>query len=272
MLKKIENSFDSGIHLCRSVASPQEESYETVVRSKVPFPQYMIITNFETTHSFCDIVEVLKKFPNTSLDIHPFKTSLCGVTWDENNNWARYNVTLYMNDIDCVQNSSSHSPDILEFNHTYGQSDIWIMMFRSLRQQFNCSPLMDKFELRELSFWPENYEDSPPDGEFFNMVISLTDSPYLESYTLGATYLADYVKKTSAPLLIQYRSVIESATLNLLSKNHPQCVRCVAQIADLFDFPKLMTEIRLWHPPAYVHFDELLWRDPIHKILQLNKF
>jgi hypothetical protein len=263
---KIQN-VDNGIHLCRSVASPQEELYKTVVRRKIQLPQYMIVTHFETTHSFCDIVEVLKKFPHTSLDIHPLETSLCGVSWDDNNNWARFNVTLYVN-------SSSCSPDILEFNHTYGQSDIWIMMFRSLRHQFQCSSLMDGLELRELSslwplwpLWPENYDDS--NVEFFNMVISLTDSPYLESYTLGAIYLADFVKKTSAQLLINYQTLIESATLKLLSTNHPQCVRCVAQIAEFLDFPTLMTEICLWHPPDFI--DELIWRDPIRKILQLNK-
>ena len=245
---------------------------------EVPLPKYKLVaTNFPTNHSFSEIVNFLHTFPNTDLNIHATDTMLCGVTWDDNNNWARYIITLYVGE-EKVEHSDEESVSsgeqsnrVLEFNHTFGKSDIWITMFRILSAKFRIPSEDDAIHFKELRFWPQNYEDSPPEGEFFRMIISMSSDSFLESYTLSATYLTDYVKKVPRRLLFGHGQEIEMAALNFLSTNHPQCIRCVAQIANLFDFPKLDAAIRMWQPPPHVEFDELIWRDPAQKMKQVQQ-
>ena len=285
-----------------------------------------IATHFYTTHSFSEIIDFLHIFPNTSCEVHPNGDVLCAVTWDENNTWARYVITMtdgpgggqsspgggqsspgggqsspgggqsspggshqhirlvrsvrYTTATDvntCEMEKNGDGAEkpklkLLEFNHTFGKSDVWITLFHSLRRKFGFQSLglsNDQYNFRELRFWPLNYDDLPPTGEFFTMIIGLCHDVFLESYTLGGTYLADYVKKVNPLLLMGSEDKIESAAIQLVKTGHPQCIRCAAEIAQILQLSNLKRSLRNWTPPVHVYFDKLMWNDPIQQVAKV---
>lgn len=273
-----------------------------------------IATHFYTTHTFWQVIEFLQKFPHTSCDKHPSESILCGVTWDKNNTWARYVISMTTTNSTCIidkkeisngdalTKTTTHltaysgpglfhggasipgplrsSPNLstevdalklLEFNHTYGKSDVWITLFHNLRREFSVSssqllPDDARYDFKELECWPADYKDSPPNGEFFTMILGLCHDAFLESYTLGATYLADYVKKYNRQQLLQKQIEIESAAIQLVKTDHPQCIRCAAEIAKILQLSQLNDVLKKWTPPAHFYFDQLMWTDPIRQV------
>ena len=318
-----------------------------------------IATHFYTTHSFSELIAFLQIFPHTSFETHPCESVLCAVTWDENNTWAKYIVTLsdvtrdggdsgtpddssvdtpHDSSVNTFDKSSVDTPDdssvsdtpgvcfpiaaagdfadhhdlqltttksspsiakssvtfrsvvdqsfandentknaqlkLVEFNHTFGKSDVWITLFHSLRHKFSHSIIQqqhdDKYNFRELRCWPTNYDDSPPNGEFFTMILGLCHDAFLESYTLGATYLADYVKKYNRQQLMIQETIakIELAAIQLVKTDHPQCIRCAAEIAKILQLLNLKEILRNWTPPNHIYFENLMWTDPIEEVRQ----
>ena len=287
-----------------------------------------IATHFYTTHPFSEIIDFLRIFPHTSCEVHPNENVLCAVTWDENNTWAKFvisltdgnggdvgggpgdvgggggggqsspgsggqsspgsgpqhirlvrsvrtNVVTDLNTCETEKNgdrAEKPKPKLLEFNHTFGKSDIWITLFHSLRRKFGFQSIglsNDQYNFRELRFWPLNYDDLPPTGEFFTMILGLCHDVFLESYTLGATYLADYVKKVNRFVLLVSEDKIESAAIQLVKTDHPQCIRCAAEIAQILQLSNLKRSLRNWTPPVHVYFDKLMWNDPIQQVAKV---
>jgi hypothetical protein len=66
--------------------------------------------------------------------------------------------------------------------------------------------------------------------------------------------------------LLQKQVEIESAAIQLVKTDHPQCVRCAAEISKILHFPKLNAVLKTWTPPVHFYFDQLMWADPIRQV------
>ena len=93
-----------------------------------------LATSFRTNSNLSNVHDLLVKFPHTNIDRHQSENIMCVVTWDDDNNWAKYIITLYPN-------------NNLELNHTIGQSHIWVVVFHLLKSIFS----IEKSSLTDLS-------------------------------------------------------------------------------------------------------------------------
>jgi hypothetical protein len=91
---------------------------------------HFLSTSFTTNATFSSIYDLLSRYPRTDIDKYepePHKlnheNTMCVVSWDIDNKWAKYTITL-------------HSNNYLTFNHTMGQSNVWVSVFNLLKSTF----------------------------------------------------------------------------------------------------------------------------------------